>query len=232
MQANDYDTFGQAYSTENETSLLNNYYERPAMVALAGDVRGHRVLDAGCGSGPLAARLQAGGATLTGFDASPTMVALARGRLGAGADLHVADLAEPLPFPDAAFDDVVASLVLHYLREWSAPLCELHRVLRPGGRLIASVHHPIMHKMLHPEADYFAEVQWSEEYTFAGQQGVLSYWHKPLHAMVEAFTDAGYAITTISEPPYDPDTPPDLVPERFKDRKAFISFIFFVLTAR
>ena len=232
MQANDYDTFAQAYSAENETSLLNNYYERPAMVALAGDVRGHRVLDAGCGSGPLAARLQERGATLTGFDASAAMVELARGRLGPGADLHVADLAEALPFPDAAFDDVVASLVLHYLREWSAPLCELRRVLRPGGRLIASVHHPVMHKMIHPEADYFAEVQWSEEYTFAGQPAVLSYWHKPLHAMVEAFTDAGFAITTISEPPYDPDTPPELVPEQFKDREAFISFIFFVLTAR
>ena len=232
MQANDYDSFAQAYSVENESSLLNAHYERPAMVDLAGDVGGHRVLDAGCGSGPLAARLQALGATMTGFDASAAMVELARRRLGPDADLHVGDLAEALPFADGAFDDVVASLVLHYLRDWTTPLAELHRVLRPGGRLIVSVNHPIMYKMIDPDVDYFADAQWSEEYTFAGQPAVLSYWHKPLHAMVEAFTDAGFAIATISEPPYDPDTPPELVPDRFKDRAAFLSFIFFVLTAR
>lgn len=38
-------------------------------------------------------------------------------RLGPGVPLHHADLGEPLPFPDAAFDDVTASLVLHYLRD-------------------------------------------------------------------------------------------------------------------
>jgi hypothetical protein len=36
----------------------------------------------------------------------------ARRRLGDGADLRVADLGRPLPFPDGAFDDVIASLVL------------------------------------------------------------------------------------------------------------------------
>ncbi|WP_372497093.1 class I SAM-dependent methyltransferase [Pseudonocardia humida] len=38
--------------------------------------------------------------------------------------------------------DVVASLVLHYLEDWTAPLAELRRVLRPAGRLIASVEAP------------------------------------------------------------------------------------------
>src|SRR3712207_5846261 len=115
MKADHYDAFAESYSTENESSLLNAYYERPAMVGLAGDVAGRRVLDAGCGSGPLSAALMAKGATVTGFDASPAMIQLARQRLGEDADLHVADLGRPLPFADAAFDDVVMSLVLHYL---------------------------------------------------------------------------------------------------------------------
>lgn len=50
--ANDYDSFAEAYSAENESSLINAYYERPAMLDLAGDVVGRRILDAGCGSGP------------------------------------------------------------------------------------------------------------------------------------------------------------------------------------
>ena len=61
------------------------------------------------------------------------MVDLARQRLGEDADLQVADLAAPLPFADAEFDDVVASLVLHYLEDWAgaarraAPRAEARR---------------------------------------------------------------------------------------------------------
>ena len=133
--ANDYDSFAEAYSAENEVSLANAYYERPATLALAGDVAGRRILDVGCGSGPLFAALRDRGAIVTGFDSSTGMLELAWRRLGPDADLHLADLDNPLPFPDAAFDDVIASLVLHYLEDWTAPLAELRRVLRPGGRL-------------------------------------------------------------------------------------------------
>src|SRR6202044_923655 len=137
--ANDYDSFAEAYSAENEASLFNAYYERPATLALAGDVAGRRVLDAGCGSGPLFAALRDRGAIVTGFDSSTGMLEQARQRLGDDADLQVAALGSPLPFPDGAFDDVIAALVLHYLEDWEPALAELRRVLKPGGRLIASV---------------------------------------------------------------------------------------------
>ena len=140
--ASGYDSFAEAYSAENEASLLNAYYERPAMLALAGDVAGRRILDAGCGSGPLFAALRDRGAIVTGFDKSAGMVELARRRLGDDADLQVADLGSPLPFPDGRFDDVIASLVLHYLEDWAPALAELRRVLKPGGQLIVSVDHP------------------------------------------------------------------------------------------
>ena len=55
---------------------------------------------------------------MTGFDSSTGMLEQARQRLGDGADLQVADLGSPLPFPDGAFDDVIAALVLHYLQDW------------------------------------------------------------------------------------------------------------------
>lgn len=57
MPKTDYDEFAEAYSADNEVSLLNAYYERPAMLNLAGDVDGRRILDIGCGSGPLSAAL-------------------------------------------------------------------------------------------------------------------------------------------------------------------------------
>src|SRR5688500_13285180 len=86
-QANDYDGFAEAYSAETENNIQNAYYARPAIVALAGDVAGRRILDAGCGSGPLAAALRDRGAVVTGIDASAGMLALARQRLGDDADL-------------------------------------------------------------------------------------------------------------------------------------------------
>ncbi len=232
MKADHYDSFAESYSTENESGLFNAYYERPAMIDLAGDVDGHRVLDAGCGSGPLFAALRAKGAIVTGIDASPAMIKLARQRLGENADLHVADLSQPLPFPDAAFDDVVVSLVLHYLQDWRAPLTELRRVLKPGGRLLLSVNHPTVYKVFYPDADYFAVTQFVEEYTFNdGQSMELTYWHRPLHAMTDAFTEAGFRVWVISEPPFSPDTPRRLLEPQFADRTAFLCFIFFVLEA-
>ncbi|GAA3823291.1 hypothetical protein GCM10022206_71990 [Streptomyces chiangmaiensis] len=83
------------------------------------------------------------GAAVTGIDASAGMLALAGRRLGDDGALHVVYLRDRLPFDDGAFDDVVASLVLHYLEDWGPTLAELRRVLRPGGRLIASVDHPL-----------------------------------------------------------------------------------------
>lgn len=169
---------------------------------------------------------------MSGFASSPAMVELALESLGEDADLQVADISRPLPFADGAFDDVVVSLVLHYLQDWTAPLTELRRVLKPGGRLLLSVNRPRILEASDPKADYFSVTQYSDEYTFNdGQSAVLTFWHRPLHAMTDAFTEAGFRIAVISEPPFLPDTPRELLPPDLGDATAFICFIFFVLDA-
>jgi SAM-dependent methyltransferase len=232
---NDYDSFAEAYAASNENNLLNAYYERPAMLALAGDVAGRRILDAGCGSGALLAGLRDRGAIGSGIDKSAAMVELARRRLGDDADLRVAELGGPLPFADDTFDDVTASLVLHYLQDWGPALSELRRVLKPRGRLIASVDHPFVTTLAHREAghepDYFATYNWVDEWTVDGQTALLSFWARPLHAMTDAFTAAGFRIAVISEPAVAPDTPRELLPDNFADRRRFLCFLFFVLHA-
>jgi len=233
-KVNDYSSFAEAYSAENENSLLNAYYERPAMLALVGDVAGRRILDAGCGSGPLSAALRDRGAVVSGFDVSAGMVELARQRLGDGADLRVADLGSPLPYPDDTFDDVVASLVLHYLEDWGPALAELRRVLKPGGRLVMSVDHPfavtLMHREAGRKAKYFDTANWTEEWTMGGLTAQMSFWHRPLHAMSEAFTAAGFRIAVISEPEPDPAAR-ELFPEEIAAQPRFLGFLFFVLQA-
>lgn len=223
-----YDAFAEAYAAENEASILNAYYERPAMVELAGDVTGRRILDAGCGAGPLFEVLRARGAEMAGFDASAAMIELARRRLGSEANLRVADLGESLPYADDEFDDVVSSLVLHYLRDWGPPLAELRRVLKPGGRLLLSVNHPFAFH-LSTGGGYFPIVEWPMEVELAGHQTVLNTWHRPLHAMTEAFAAAGFRIVSIGEPPVSADIPEHLVQKELGGRRRFISFIFFAL---
>ena len=227
----DYDAFAESYARENDAGLFNAYYARPAIMELAGDVTGRTILDAGCGSGPLAVSLRDRGARVTGFDSSPAMVALARQRLGPESTVLVADLAGPLPFDAELFDDVVASLVLHSLEDWSGPLAELRRVLRPGGRLIVAVNHPVIRPVVYPDEDYFATSPYTEDYTFDGQTVYLTFWHRPLHAMTDAFTQAGFRISVISEPPFLPETPPELLPPGIGQRTAFLCFLFFVLEA-
>lgn len=222
----DYDNFAAGYARENEHGLFNAWYERPEVLRLAGDVTGRRVLDAGCGHGPLFEELRTRGAVVSGFDLSPAMVALARQRLGADADIRVGDLAAGLPYADQEFDLVVVSLALHYVEDWGPTLQEFRRILRPGGRLIVSVIHPLIYAFTYHDADYFALTRYSEDYEFGDTTAVMTYWHRPLQDVMNAFLDAGLVIKTVTEPAASPDTPTRLVPATGHH---FICFLFFGL---
>jgi SAM-dependent methyltransferase len=82
------------------------------------------------------------GATVTGIDLSPGMLAIAQGRartLGLGADLRVGN-AEALEFGDASFDTVLCTISLCNIPDHETAIAEMYRVLRPGGRLILLDH--------------------------------------------------------------------------------------------
>ena len=197
---NDYDRFARVYSNDAENNAFNALYERPESLRLMGDVAGLKVLDAGCGSGAHAAALIARGAIVTGIDNSSGMLALARERLGGAAELFAANLASPLPFPDAAFDRVLAALVLHYIADWSLPLKEFRRVLVPRGRLVISTHHPFCDHLLAGCTDYFGTFQLDDRWEKGGEIMEMRYWRRPLHAMTAALAAAGFAIDAITEP--------------------------------
>lgn len=104
---------------------------------------GLRVLDVGCGTGTQLERYLDAGCVVAGVDTSPAMLDRARSRLGAGADLRQTS-AESLPYDDAGFDLVLASLMLHELtpdaRE--AVAREMVRVVAPTGHLLVTDFHP------------------------------------------------------------------------------------------
>lgn len=104
---------------------------------------GECVLDIGCGTGALAIeakRAVGGSGRVAGVDASEQMLARARRKAqGRGLDvLFEHGRAQSLPFPDASFDAVVSTTVLHCIASESRglALAEARRVLKPGGRLL------------------------------------------------------------------------------------------------
>ena len=93
-----------------------------------------RVLEVGCGEGELAERLTAMVPDVVAVDQSPRMVELTRAR---GVEARVADVQE-LPFSDHSFDAVLAAWMLYHVPDLDRGLSEIARVLRPGGRLVAT----------------------------------------------------------------------------------------------
>lgn len=104
---------------------------------------GMRVLDVGCGTGAQLQHYAAAGCVVTGIDLSEAMLGRARTRLGDAADLRIAEAAH-LPFDDAAFDLVTATLVVHEVAadDRQVVVKEMRRVVRADGRLLITDFHP------------------------------------------------------------------------------------------
>ena len=105
------------------------------MVASAAP-RGSKVLDVGCGTGEMAARLMELGYEVWGLDLSEAMIRHARGRCRSDR-FRVGDI-EHIPFADETFDAVVCLGVIEYLPTDEAALAEIWRVLKPGGSAVVS----------------------------------------------------------------------------------------------
>jgi ubiquinone/menaquinone biosynthesis C-methylase UbiE len=118
----------------------------PRLVAEAGVRRGMKVLDVACGTGALAleaARAVGSRGAVAGVDVNAGMLAVAR-RKAPAVDWREAP-AEALPFDDHAFDAVLSQFGLMFFRDGAAALREMHRVLRPGGRMVVAVWAAIEH---------------------------------------------------------------------------------------
>jgi SAM-dependent methyltransferase len=189
----------EIYRDTAEDSVHNAYYDRPAVLDALGPVRGTRILDAACGPGLYASALLDAGAEVVGFDASAAMVEIARTRLGGRAQIDLARLGEPLPYPSASFDLSVCALAIHYVQDAAAAFAELHRVLRPGGALVMSTQHPTT-DWLRKSGSYFDQVLETDVWKWPGGEQQIRYWRVPLSQLCDWATGTGFLIERLIEP--------------------------------
>ena len=209
-----YDSVADRYARRVDSAPYNAFYERPAMLGVLDrlpEIRGRRVLDAGCGTGWYAAQLLERGALVTGIDESTRMLSYARARfghkrpLGLETDdrlyLAVGDLSRALPLRSSSFELVVSPLVLHYIRDWTTTLSEISRVLIPDGLLVFSTHHPT-HEAQRLAAEGFPvrydEIQSVEEEW--EDIGRVRFFRRSLTRITDVLAETGFVVERLVEP--------------------------------
>lgn len=223
-----YDSFATEYGEHAVAAPYNALYDRPATLDLVGDVAGLRVLDAGCGPGFYIHELIRRGAEVLGCDASPSMVALARERVGEAANLRVHALEDPFDWVESqSIDVVLCALAYHYLNDRMAFLGEAHRMLRPDGVVVISTHHPASdwHRL---GGSYFTVEPVTETWSKGWE---ITAWRMPLTQMTAEFADAGFVIERLVEPAPRPEMA-ESHPESFSRLSTEPGFILFRLVKR
>ena len=168
-----------------------------------------RVLDVGTGEGQLARLAVKSGAGLV-VGADPTWGQLTVACDRAGGPVYTRAAAAALPCRSGAFDAVVACLVFEHIDDYAQAIAEVARVLRPGGRFLFFLNHPLLQT---PGSgwidDHILEEQYwrigpyliednSEEEVAPGVS--LPFIHRPLSRYVNAMADAGLLIERMEEP--------------------------------
>jgi ubiquinone/menaquinone biosynthesis C-methylase UbiE len=206
---------------KDEGDLWHRALIDPPLLGLLGAVAGKRVLEIACGNGYLARKLARLGARVTAIDASVGLIALAQQREDRdplGIAYHVTDAARLDVLPDETFDVAVSNMALMDIEDADGAMREAARVLRMGGRFLASFSHPCFDvpgasAWAVERMDYTSTV-WRKvsryREVFQGWcpwrlQGPQGYhrtpaYHRPLSWYFRALRRAGLVVTALEEP--------------------------------
>ncbi|GAA4945602.1 SAM-dependent methyltransferase [Nonomuraea thailandensis] len=176
---------------------------------LLGEVRGRRVLEIGCGAAQCARWLAGQGARVAAFDLSHRQLRHSRRiDLDTGVRVPVVQAdAEALPFAGGSFDVACSAYgALPFVADPAAVLREVRRVLRPGGRFVFSVSHPVRWAFpddpgprgLTSDRSYFDRAPYEER----DEHGALTYveHHRTMADWVNLLAASGLTITGLLEP--------------------------------
>jgi len=183
----------------------------PIVAAELGDCT--HVLDIGTGEGQLARHLRSiGVGRVTGIDPSVNQLGTAVTR--AGGPVYARAAAAALPFPDGAFDGVVACLVFEHIEAVEEAIAEVARVLAPGGVFLFLLNHPLLQV---PDSGWIDDHILEEQYWRIGPYLVesfeveeiapgvhLPFIHRPMSRYVNTLAANGLLLHRMLEPPPPP----------------------------
>lgn len=219
-----YDTLSSSYQTQEDDPYCADL-EFPATTGLIPDVEGNRILDAGCGHGRYAEWLTDRGADVLAVDASEEMVERARQRVGGRATVRRADMRKALSFADdGEFDGIVSGLSLHYIENWRRTFAEFARILRPGGFLVFSTHHPLDDYIVFEDVNYFETERERMTWSTSGGEIDVPFYRRPFSEIVNPLIETGFQLDELVEPTPKP-TFEEKKPESYQKRLKRPSFL-------
>ncbi len=186
------------------------YVEQIIPLALAHLTGFDRVLDIGTGEGQIARALAARGADVVGLDPTGSQVEVAVAR--AGGPSYGRAGSDGLPIATGSVDGVVVCLVFEHVDALDESLAEVARVLRPGGRFVLFLNHPLLQTpdsgmiidhMIEPPETYWRIGAYLREAVTVEEvkKGVfVRFVHRPLHRYLNGMIRAGIDLVEILEP--------------------------------
>lgn len=237
---------GWAERVRTDTDFSRKLVLDAPHLAMLGDVKGKRILDAGCGEGRFSRMLAERGAKVTGFDLSERMIEHAREAEGdhpKRIDYHVMDMCDLSAFENEVFDVVVAYLSIIDVEGYERAMAEIVRVLKTDGQFLFSLVHPCFYPpgaeweprkagtiplfnkdRLYLKVDnYFPARELRFKMWPTAPAETINY-HRPLSDYVHICRDNGLLIRDIAEP-----VPTDEVLETRDDLRAHLRAPYFMI---
>jgi ubiquinone/menaquinone biosynthesis C-methylase UbiE len=222
-ESKDWDDLSDWYDEkQGETGDLGDKaFIDSVLLRLIGSCQGKDVLDLGCGNGYLARRLARDGARVTGVDSSLRMLENAKAhdpKDSLKVEYIHSDAKRLAGVADASFDMVYASMSLMDIEEAEAAIGEVSRVLRGGGKFVASISHPcfdngsnsgwIVQKAGPGPIRVYRGIRayrspFSENMPWKVENNETRYtrsFHRPLNWYARVLHAKGFAITALEEP--------------------------------
>ncbi|MDR1301500.1 MAG: methyltransferase domain-containing protein [Treponema sp.] len=195
-----YDEMATYYENYVDTKPWNAYYERPAVLSLLPEIKNKKILDVGCAGGWYTKYLLDHGADVTAIDVNKNMVEITKKRVQDKCPVIQTDLNNKLDFiKDDSLDIVLASLVLHYLKDVTNAFAEFNRILKPEGEIIFSIHHPLMEILHFKRENYMAIELLEDEWTMGEEKIKVQFYRKPINKILQPLIDNGFYIENVLE---------------------------------
>ncbi|AIY05806.1 methyltransferase [Planococcus sp. PAMC 21323] len=201
------DFLSNYFKRRNRVDSPNNSIEKPVMYDLMGSIQNQQILDLGCGDAQFGRELlELGALHYHGVEGSEQMYRLAYQNLLGLQGTIIESTMESFEFPQAAFDLVTSRLAIHYLTEVEDLFRKVHNSLKPGGKFVFSVQHPLTTSSFDSKKtgerrgnwivdDYFREGERHEPWI----DKIVVKHHRTIESYFASLAKAGFTITGLRE---------------------------------